>query len=201
MTPDVLRAGGHPDVTPRPPALCLFYDDLADPREPTPVFGQYPAALIPKLLPWLACKRHEILHLCSGALPPGEGIRVDMRADAAPDVVADARDLPRDRFPDGSAAAVMLDPPYTPEYAERLYGVTDYPLPAHLLREAVRVVRPGGMIAFVHYLVPMPPPGRDLRKGLGSVDGVRLPDAGRHPLPEGARGSLRTVRHRGGQHG
>ncbi len=43
----------------------------------------------------------------------------------------------------GSVAGVLVDPPYSEHYARELYGV-DYPLPAHLLKEAARVVRPGG---------------------------------------------------------
>lgn len=151
---------------PRPPAICAIYDDEAQGdllaeeerlrrgEEPLAVFGQYPRALIPKLLPWLACQRHEVLHICSGSLPPGEGVRVDVRRDARPDILADGRCLP---LRDGSVAAVMIDPPYTPQYAKDLYGV-EYPRPSHLLAEAARVVRPCGRIAFVHYLVPMPPP-------------------------------------------
>ncbi len=68
----------------------------------------------------------------------------------------------------------MLDPPYTPDYAERLYGVK-YPLPAHLLDEAVRVVRPGGLIAFVHYLVPMPPEGSRFVRAWGLSTGFGFP--------------------------
>ncbi len=71
-------------VVPRPPALCLIYDDLAAGEEPVAVFGQYPKGLIGKLLPYLDCRRHEILHLCSGSLKRGEGIRVDIRPDAHP---------------------------------------------------------------------------------------------------------------------
>jgi hypothetical protein len=152
---------------PKPPAICMLYEDLAQSELPTAVFGQYPRALIPKMLPWLRCERHEVLHVCSGSLPPGEGIRVDIRPDARPDILADGRALP---LADSSVAAVMLDPPYTPQYAKDLYGV-DYPLPAHLLREAARVVRPGGVIAFVHYLVPMPPEGCDFVKAFGLSTG------------------------------
>ena len=155
------------EVTPRPPAICMLYPDLAEAELPTAVFGQYPSALIPKLLPWLECERHEILHVCSGSLPPGEGIRVDIRPDAKPDILADGRHLP---LPDGSQKAVMIDPPYTPQYAKDLYEV-EYPLPAHLLAEAARVVRPGGIIAFVHYLVPMPPPNCDFVKSFGLSTG------------------------------
>lgn len=62
-------------VAPRPPAICYLYEDLADGMEPMPVFGQYPRGLIKRLLPWLRCDRSQILHVCSGSLPKGEGIR------------------------------------------------------------------------------------------------------------------------------
>lgn len=91
-------------LEPKPPPVLVLYEDLVDaedldfferPRDqPTAVYGQYPRALIGKLLPWLRCERREILHVCSGSLPPGEGTRVDVRPDARPDILADGRALP-----------------------------------------------------------------------------------------------------------
>lgn len=139
------------DITaPKPPPLFNLHDVFDDDDEPQPIYGQYPRGLIGKLLASLGCARHEILHVCSGALPRGEGIRVDIRPAARPDILADGRLLP---LRSGSVAAVMIDPPYCEEYAESLYGV-EYPRPKALLTEAARVVRPGGRIAFVHYIVP-----------------------------------------------
>lgn len=159
-------------VEPRRPAIGYLYDDLAElAPAPQAVFGQYPASLIGKLLPWLRCERREILHVCSGSLPKGEGIRVDRRPDARPDILADGRALP---LANGSVAAVMLDPPYTEHYAKELYGV-EYPRPAHLLAEASRVVRPGGLIAFVHYITPNPPPGCAFLKAFGLSTGFGFP--------------------------
>ena len=149
-------AGGTMPVTnptPRPPPFCMLVEDLADP-EPEPVYGQYPRGFLQRILPLLNVERSELLHVCSGTLPKGEGLRVDIRPAARPDIVADGRNLP---FADGSIAAVLLDPPYLEQYARELYG-TDYPRPAHLLAEAARVVRPCGRIGFVHYIVPRPPP-------------------------------------------
>lgn len=74
---------------PKPPPVLVLYQDLADEPGPVPIYGQYPRGLIKKILPWLRCARHEILHVCSGCLPKGEGIRVDIRRDARPDIIAD----------------------------------------------------------------------------------------------------------------
>lgn len=122
--------------------------------------GETPWGAFPKrFLVWatrqLYSDPREVLHVCSGGLAAGNGTRVDIRRAAAPDVVADGRSLP---FRTGSFGAVLIDPPYSVEYARDLYG-TDYPRPSHLLAEASRVVRPCGRVGIVHFLVPMPPKG------------------------------------------
>jgi SAM-dependent methyltransferase len=163
---------GRPaDAAPSRPPFCMLFDDLAQDEPPTGVFGMYPSALIPKLMPWLRCERREVLHVCSGGLPRGEGIRVDLRPEARPDIIADGRALP---LADASVAAVLLDPPYSEHYARELYG-TAYPRPAHLLAEAARVVRPGGRIGFVHYIVPNPPEGCHHVKTFGLSMGFGYP--------------------------
>lgn len=166
--------GGWPATVsaPQPPAMGFLYEEVVPLRgRPRAVFGQYPAMLIPKILPWLQCERREVLHVCSGSLPQGEGIRVDLRRDAHPDILADGRALP---ILDGSIAAVMIDPPYTAHYARDLYG-TDYPRPKHLLTEAARVVRPGGRIAIVHHITPNPPKGTRLVKIFALSTGFGFP--------------------------
>jgi len=156
---------------PKRPAICVLMQDLEAGEQPPGVFGMYPAALISKLLPWLRCDRSRILHVCSGGLPKGEGIRVDIRPEALPDIVADGRDLPLE---DASQDAVLIDPPYSEHYARELYG-TDYPRPSHLLREAARVVKPNGRIGIVHYIVPNPPDGTIFVTSFGLSMGFGYP--------------------------
>lgn len=157
---------------PKPPPVLVLYEDLVDPDDlPVAVYGQYPRGLIQKMLPWLRCARHEILHVCSGSLPPGEGTRVDIRPAAKPDILADGRKLP---LASGSVAAVMIDPPYSEDYARTLYGV-EYPRPSHLLREAARVVRPGGRIALVHYITAKAVPGTRFLRAFGLSTGFDMP--------------------------
>lgn len=121
---------------------------------PAPVLGAYPVGFTAWAARVLGAARSDVLHICSGTLPRGEGWRVDVRLSARPDLCADGRALP---FRDGAFRAVMIDPPYSAEYAEDLYG-TEYPRPSHLLCEAARVCAPSGKIGMLHFLVPLPPP-------------------------------------------
>ena len=152
-------------VGPRPPALWTSPPTRQFPDTP---WGAYPKGFVPWAVKQLHCDPREVLHLCAGGLRPGIGrLRVDVRREVLPDVVADARQLP---FPDASFVAALIDPPYSVEYARDLYG-TEYPRPKHLLAEAARVVRPCGRIGITHFIVPMPPPGCRLEHVRGVTTG------------------------------
>jgi hypothetical protein len=161
-------------LKPKPPPVLVLYQDLAevDGMAPAAVYGQFPRALIGKLLPWLRCARHEILHVCSGSLPPGEGTRVDVRHEARPDILADGRALP---LRSGSwRGGILVDPPYSAHYARELYGV-EYPRPSQLLREAARVIAPGGRIGLVHYITAKPVDGIRFVRAFGLSTGFDMP--------------------------
>jgi len=143
-------------AAPRPPALWNNHR-VRDVGAPVPhTMGQLPAGFMKWAYGLLRCRGSEsVLHVCSGALGPNtRGVRVDIRSEMRPDVVADGRALP---FADESFDAVLIDPPYSKEYAEKLYA-TEYPRPSALLREAARVLRPTGRVGMVHFLVPRPEP-------------------------------------------
>ncbi len=119
------------------------------------IFGRFPKgwlAFALKLRLLGEVKRAEILHVCSGTLT--EAWTVDVRLAARPRVVADGKALP---FRGASFRAVLIDPPYCDAYARNLYG-TENPRPSWLLREAARVVQPGGRVAIMHVGIPFAPP-------------------------------------------
>ncbi len=132
------------------------------------LYGQYPQGFVAWATTVMGVDRHRVLHVCSGALPRGEGlVRVDIEASRDPDVVADGRALP---FPSSSFDAVMIDPPYTMEYSRALYN-TSYPRPSALLAEAARVARADAPIGFLHFLVPKPPVGATIERVYGVTTG------------------------------
>lgn len=133
------------------------HDSAADP-DGFAVFGRYPRGFLDHVLKLRLLGEvapHEVLHVCSGTLSATERWTVDIRPEARPRVVADGASLP---FAAASFRAVMLDPPYTDQHARRLYGVEN-PRPSWLLREAARVVVPGGRIGLLHVAIPFAPPG------------------------------------------
>jgi hypothetical protein len=138
----------------------LAQHDQGDP-DGFAVFGRYPRGFIGHVLRhrWLGdVGRDDILHVCSGTLSASEKWTVDIRPEAKPSVVASGTALP---FRSESFAAVMLDPPYSDEYARNLYKIEN-PRPSWLLKEAARIVRPGGRIGLLHVAIPFPPPGCSL---------------------------------------
>jgi SAM-dependent methyltransferase len=148
---------------PKQPALFALNEVIDC---PVAVFGRLPRGFLTKVaLPMLRCPRQEVLHVCSGALR--EKYTVDIRPEVKPWLVADGAHLP---LSDDSFAAVLLDPPYVPAWA-RQYG-TKYPPTYPLLREAARVVKGGGRIGILHFLVPFPPKGTRLVKVFGVSVGM-----------------------------
>lgn len=114
--------------------------------------GGYPKGFVEWALCEMRCPdASRVLHLCSGSVRTG--VRVDVRPEMRPDVVADCRRTP---FPDESFDWIMADPPYAEDYARNLYGTEQsYPKPGQIVKEATRLLRPGGRFGLLHFQVPM----------------------------------------------
>lgn len=141
---DRSKGDGHPVMFGDPMPTIHF--------DPFPDGGGYPRRFVEWALREMNCPNpREVLHLCSGSMRTG--VRVGIRHETRPDVVADCRSTP---FPDESFRWIMADPPYAETYAENLYGVgAHYPRPGEIVREATRLLEPGGMFGLLHFIVPM----------------------------------------------
>jgi len=87
-----------------------------------------------------------VLHMFSGSCD--FGVSTDIRVETGADVVADYTDLP---FNNDSFDAVLADPPYADHYQKQWGG--NLPKPKWILKEGVRVLRPGGLIGILHIIV------------------------------------------------
>lgn len=107
---------------------------------------QYPSRFlynVKKFYPEFVSDR--TLHMFSGA--SDFGITTDLLSETA-DVKGDYRNLP---FADNSMNAVLADPPYADHWANQWHQ--DLPKPKHILAEAARIVKPGGIIGILHIII------------------------------------------------
>lgn len=138
------KGKGHPIMFGYPKPSIMFTD--------FPDGGGYPK----RFLEWAydimeVDNPNEVLHLCSGSV--AHGITVDIRKEMNPTIVADCRNVP---LPNESVNFILADPPYSEEYANNLYGTKDsYPKPGQILKEACRLLKPGGKFGILHFQVPM----------------------------------------------
>lgn len=111
--------------------------------------GSYPLNFESKFRKFLGFA--DYLHVFSGLAK--SGLRVDLKIETRPDVVADAHHLP---FRDNVFKAVLADPPYSDQYAKELYQTPKLSLKKYCA-EFARVVINGGIIAIYHLMiVPRP---------------------------------------------
>jgi len=114
--------------------------------------GSFPLHFEQKLWRLLGCPE-KVLHPFGGLSEIGDS--VDLNATTTPTWVGDAHDL--HWIADDTYDLVILDPPYSDEESEWLYGTP--PLkPGKFTAEAVRVCKTGGFVAVYHKAQPRRPP-------------------------------------------
>ena len=116
--------------------------------------GRFPGGFIRWIqeMGWWGSER---VYLCSGPVEDEHAIRVDVRPEVNPTHCEDAR---KTSLPSESADFVLIDPPYTKELAERLYDTKKHYAGINaFVKEAARIVRPGGLILTLTYEIPKRP--------------------------------------------
>ena len=88
------------------------------------------------------------LHMFSGA--SDFGITTDFRPETGADYICSFDAIP---LPDNSVSNVIADPPYNDAWQSQDWKHDDCPKPKHILREAQRLVRPGGLILILHIII------------------------------------------------
>lgn len=107
---------------------------------------QYPSRFmynLKKVYPEFVSDR--TLHMFSGSSE--FGITTDLNSETAA-VKGDFRNLP---FANGVMDSVLADPPYADHWANEWHS--ELPKPKHILAEAVRLVKPGGLIGILHIII------------------------------------------------
>ncbi len=123
-----------------------------DYRNKSPLYGTFPPRVLDRLRSMFPeVGPDQILHVFSGAIPQGQGLRVDVNPKLHPDIVGDVKCL--SRFIHRKFPLVIADPPYSKADAER-YG-TSLPNKRLVLREIAKVTRKGGFLLWLDCIVPI----------------------------------------------
>lgn len=113
--------------------------------------GAYPEGFLQRLDQRIGLKGRKVLTLFCGSSDYGD--TVDIKPEVRPTYIADCRkNIP---IPDMLYDVVIADPPYDSQnitYSDKLYneGVVK---PYSFVKEAVRVLKPGGYLCILHQLV------------------------------------------------
>lgn len=135
-------------------------------RSKVKYYGAYPSGFLGRARALLGVGAEDpVLHVCAGRVRdyPFAGlgrqdVTLDADAETQPDILCDVASEGIPSTP-GGWPAILIDPPYTEEDHQkyRVGGEVALPSPSALLRSALAVVRPGGRVGMLHYLIPRPP--------------------------------------------
>lgn len=156
----------------RPPGVPVTsYRPITDvwilARPKVAYYGAYPAGFLDRARALLGVTVEDpVLHVCSGKVRdyPFRGLgpndkTVDLDSDLAPDFVVDVRHDWAWPWNDNKPwPAILMDPPYTETDAGRYRtGRETLPDAGQMVKTALAMVRPGGRVGILHYLIPRPP--------------------------------------------
>ena len=138
------KGKGHPIMYGKPQP-AKYFDDFPD-------GGGYPKGFIEWAFDIMGVTDPSmVVHLCSGSVKIG--ITIDIRPEMNPTICCDCRNVP---LKDEAIDFILADPPYAKDYAENLYKTGEfYPKPGEILKEASRILKIGGQVGLMHFIVPV----------------------------------------------
>lgn len=101
-----------------------------------------------------------LLHVCSGRVPPGEGLRLDIDPKYSPDYLCNAEDFilkNGSKVPTEEFSFVISDTPYNIDAANKYYKKPMLKR-SLVLRQMARVCTIGGFIGVLDQIMPVSPP-------------------------------------------
>lgn len=117
--------------------------------------GAYPAGFLKRFrtafADFIPSDPMDMLHVCSGRLPPSEGMRLDVDSKYDPDILSDAEDM--SQVNDEAFSWVIADPPYN-ENASKKYYKRPLLKKSQMIREMTRVCKVNGFIALLDQYSP-----------------------------------------------
>lgn len=117
------------------------------------LYGEYPATFFKRVKAMFShVNEGTFLHLFSGSMGEDYGVTLDGSERFNPNIVHTLTKETPLPFDDNTFEVVVADPPYSIKDAEE-YGLP-YPSPELILKESMRVLRPGGHLCFLHTMYP-----------------------------------------------
>ena len=117
------------------------------------LYGEYPATFFRRIKAMFShIDEEKFLHLFSGTMGEDYGITLDGSAKFNPNyvhVLTARNPLP---FENNSFEIVLADPPYSQEHSQN-YNLP-YPTPELILKESMRILKPGGYFLLLHTMYP-----------------------------------------------
>lgn len=141
-----------PYVSPSGRWLYGTWEIGADYRNKSSFYGTFPPRFLERLMTLFPDAGGHVLHVFSGALPPGPYVRLDLEASRGADVTGNVYDVAT-LFPAQSFRLIVADPPYTPADA-KLYG-TPMVHKRRAIAALAAVARPGAHLAWFDTCWPM----------------------------------------------
>jgi hypothetical protein len=113
-------------------------------------YGSYPHGVLDRLLTLFP--ETPRLHLFGGAVKDPDGVTFDIRPECNPTVLGDVMEIAR-HLPARHFATVLADPPYDRK-AQETYGTRPF-CKRRALKEVAKVMRPGGVLAWLDVRTPI----------------------------------------------